>query len=268
MARLHREAAHQQAFAQQLIAAQETERQRIATELHDGLGQELLIMRNRALLGTVASRNDDHESAGEHLDEIAATAGDAINEVRQIAYNLRPYHLDRLGLRQAIEEMVARVRASSSLEIDVDVAALEGAVASDAAINCYRIVQECLSNIVRHAGATTASIRAAADGHEVRLAIADNETGFESAARPCRGQDGRAWHGWRGRTGENARRLAHRGIAPRHGHDDYHPLPGERWTERRIMSAPMTIFVADDHPILPSGTASAARAGTWVLRRW
>ena len=190
MARLHREAAHQQAFAQQLISAQETERQRIATELHDGLGQELLIMRNRALLGTVASRNDDHESAGEHLDEIAATAGDAINEVRQIAYNLRPYHLDRLGLRQAIEEMVARVRASSSLEIDVDVAALEGAVASDAAINCYRIVQECLSNIVRHAGATTASIRAAADGHEVRLAIADNGTGFDPQRAPAGARTG------------------------------------------------------------------------------
>jgi signal transduction histidine kinase/streptogramin lyase len=179
MTRMRREAANQQAFAQQLIAAQEAERQRIATELHDGLGQNLLIMRNRALLGTVASRNDDAESAGEHLDEIAATAGDAINEVRQIAYNLRPYHLDRLGLPQAIEEMVTRVSASSSLAIQVDVAALDGRVASDAAINCYRIVQESLSNIVRHAGATTATIRAAVEGHDIRLTIADNGTGFD-----------------------------------------------------------------------------------------
>ena len=185
-----------------MIAAQEAERQRIATELHDGLGQNLLIMRNRALLGGVASRSDDVESAAEQLDEIAATAGDAIDEVRQIAYNLRPYHLDRLGLRQAIEEMVARVSASSSIAIDVDVAALDGAVASDDAINCYRIVQECLSNIVRHARATTASIRAVVDGQDIRLTIADNGTGFDVQSRLSRPQDRRAWHGWRGRTSD------------------------------------------------------------------
>ncbi len=85
----------------------------------------------------------------------------------------------RLGLPQAIEEMVARVSASSSLAIQVDVAALEGRVASDAAINCYRIVQESLSNVVRHAGATTASIRAAVEGHDIRLTIVDNGTGFD-----------------------------------------------------------------------------------------
>ena len=111
---LRRDTERQQAFARQLIAAQEAERQRIATELHDGLGQNLLIVKNRALLGRVASRNDDVESAGEQLDEIAATAGDAIDEVRQIAYNLRPYHLDRLGLPQAIEEMATRVASSTS----------------------------------------------------------------------------------------------------------------------------------------------------------
>ena len=179
MTRVRRETERQQAFARQLIAAQEAERQRIATELHDGLGQNLLIMRNRALLGGVASRGDDVESAAEQLDEIAATARDAIDEVRQIAYNLRPYHLDRLGLPQAIEEMVARVSASSPIAIDVDVAALDGAVSSDNAINCYRIVQECLSNVVRHAHATTASIRAVVDGQDIRLTIADNGTGFD-----------------------------------------------------------------------------------------
>ena len=163
VAGLRRDTERQQAFARQLIAAQEAERQRIATELHDGLGQNLLIMKNRALLGRVAGQNADVESAVEQLDEIAATAGDAIDEVRQIAYNLRPYHLDRLGLPQAIEEMATRVASSSSMAIDVESAALEGAVAREAAINCYRIVQECLSNVVRHARATTVSIRAAVD---------------------------------------------------------------------------------------------------------
>jgi signal transduction histidine kinase/ligand-binding sensor domain-containing protein len=179
VAGLRRDTERQQAFARQLIAAQEAERQRIATELHDGLGQNLLIVKNRALLGRVASRKDDIESAGEQLDEIAATAGDAIDEVRQIAYNLRPYHLDRLGLPQAIEEMATRVASSSSMAIDVDVAALEGAVAREDAINCYRIVQECLSNAVRHARATTASIRAAVESGEVRLTVADNGSGFD-----------------------------------------------------------------------------------------
>ncbi|MEO7273190.1 MAG: sensor histidine kinase [Vicinamibacterales bacterium] len=180
---LRRNTERQQAFARQLIDAQEAERRRIATELHDGLGQNLLIMKNRALLGGAAGRGADLESASEQLDEIAATAGDSIDEVRRIAYNLRPYHLDRLGLRQAIEEMAARVSASSSLPIDLDLAALDGTVANDAAINCYRIVQECVSNIVRHARASKASIHAALDGQDVRLTISDDGIGLEGRTR-------------------------------------------------------------------------------------
>ena len=196
----------------------------------------------------------DVESAAEQLDEIAATAGDAIDEVRQIAYNLRPYHLDRLGLRQAIEEMVARVEASSSIAIDVDVAALDGSVASDAAINCYRIVQECLSNVVRHARATTATIDAAVEGQEVRLTIADNGTGFDRAGSLCRPSDRGARHDRRRGTGDDAWRVAHRDVASWRGHDDHHPIPGERRTGAApIMSGPLTIFIADDHPIFRQG---------------
>src|SRR5262249_34176186 len=79
----------QESFARQLIASQENERKRIASELHDSLGQSLVIIRNWALLG--ASQLDERAPAREELDEINATASQAISEVREIAYNLGPY---------------------------------------------------------------------------------------------------------------------------------------------------------------------------------
>ena len=81
-------------FSKQLIQSQEEERKRIASELHDSLGQDLLVIKNLALL---------NKKKDEQFDEISKTAGLAIDEVRRIAYNLHPYQLDRLGLSKAIK---------------------------------------------------------------------------------------------------------------------------------------------------------------------
>lgn len=182
---LRRGAALQAAFAQQLIVAQESERQRIATELHDGLGQDLLIVRNRALIG--AGHRDEADDCHEHFEEIAATAGNAIDEVRRIAYNLRPVHLDRLGLARSIEEVAERLRRTSQLTVSVDVAVLDRDVAAADAINCYRIVQECLSNVARHAEATTVRVQAELQRGEVWITVSDNGRGFEPRGSAQRG---------------------------------------------------------------------------------
>jgi hypothetical protein len=82
----------QQDFARQLINSQESERKRIAAELHDSLGQHLLIIKNWAPLALSSLQNGD--AARESLDEISSAAAEAIEEVRGIAYNLRPYQLE------------------------------------------------------------------------------------------------------------------------------------------------------------------------------
>src|SRR5215467_2780553 len=106
--------AAQEAFSRRLIESQEAERKRIASELHDSLGQNLLIVKNWALVGlnTLAPDNP----AREHLSEISETTSLALDEVRQIAHNLRPYQLERLGLTNTLEFMMRGVRNSSDIE--------------------------------------------------------------------------------------------------------------------------------------------------------
>ena len=110
IAQMRRAQAAQQAFSRQLIESQERERQRIAAELHDSLGQNLLVVKNRALLGALSQPD---EEARKQFDEIGATAAQTLEEVRAISYNLRPHHLDQLGLTTTIRAMIEKIAESS-----------------------------------------------------------------------------------------------------------------------------------------------------------
>ena len=110
IAQMRRAQAAQQAFSRQLIESQERERQRIAAELHDSLGQNLLVVKNRALLGALSQQD---EEARKQFDEIGATVAQTLEEVRTISYNLRPHHLDQLGLTTTIRAMIEKIAESS-----------------------------------------------------------------------------------------------------------------------------------------------------------
>ncbi len=179
---LHRKNEDQRAFSRQLIDSQEAERKRIAAELHDSLGQSLLIIKNRAYLG--AAQPDDARNAQEQLHEISEASADAIHQVREIAYYLRPSQLDRLGLTSSLEEMLEQVAGSASLLFDVTLAPLDGFFAPEEEINFYRIVQECLNNIVKHSRATAAEISVRCEAGFVKLTIRDNGQGFSPQANP------------------------------------------------------------------------------------
>jgi ligand-binding sensor domain-containing protein len=103
IAQMRRAQAAQQAFSRQLIESQERERQRIAAELHDSLGQNLLVVKNRAMLGALSQPG---EQARRQFDEIGATVAQTLEEVRTISYGLRPHHLDQLGLTTTIGAMI------------------------------------------------------------------------------------------------------------------------------------------------------------------
>jgi ligand-binding sensor domain-containing protein/signal transduction histidine kinase len=184
----HRAQGTQQAFSRRLIASQENERQRIAGELHDSLGQHLLIIKNRALLGSISA--DDRTAARLQFDEIAASAGQSLEEVRQIAYNLRPYHLDRLGLTQALEAMVDSVAASSTMHLEAELASIDGLFSKEAEIGIFRVVQESLNNIVKHSRASTGTITTDHKAGMVTIAIADNGRGFDPQVVGASGHGG------------------------------------------------------------------------------
>ncbi len=169
--------ATQEAFSKQLLENQELERQRIAVELHDSLGQDLLIIKNWALIGL--NVNGDIAKLKNQLSEISATASQAIEEVREIAYNLRPYQLDELGLTKAIETMMERVSLSSAIRFRSDIDTLDGFFSKEHEINFYRIVQECINNIIKHSHATQASVSIKRDEGKIHLVVADNGNGFD-----------------------------------------------------------------------------------------
>jgi signal transduction histidine kinase/ligand-binding sensor domain-containing protein len=166
----------QEAFSRQLIESQESERKRIAAELHDSIGQNLLVIKNRAMMAL--NRVADPERAKKQLDEISSTASESINEVREIAYDLHPYQLDRLGLTKAIEEMLKRVSDASGIHISQSIEPLDGVFAKDVEINLFRIVQEGVNNIVKHSQATNASVTIHRHLPLVHVNISDDGSGF------------------------------------------------------------------------------------------
>ena len=166
----------QQAFSRQLIASQEAEKKRIAAELHDSLGQSLVVIKNLAML--VLNNNNGDYDARRQVDEISAESSRAIEEVRQISYNLRPYQLDRLGLRNAILALVRTVSRATAATLTADVGEIDGFFPKEAEINFYRIVQECLNNVVKHSGATEVAISIERRHDSVSLMIRDNGKGF------------------------------------------------------------------------------------------
>ncbi|HMF92783.1 MAG TPA: two-component regulator propeller domain-containing protein [Vicinamibacterales bacterium] len=191
IARLRRRQAEQDAFSRQLIETQEKERSRIAAELHDGLGQTLAVLRNQALVGLKSPEN--HSRALEQLAEIAKGALGAIGEVRAIAYDLRPLQIDRLGLTGAVETMMTTVAQSSNVEMTASIDSVDGALPYDAQILVYRIVQECLSNIVKHSAATSARIALRAERDWIRVEVTDNGKGFSAATLERPGHSGRGF---------------------------------------------------------------------------
>jgi signal transduction histidine kinase/ligand-binding sensor domain-containing protein len=174
----------QEAFSKQLIDSQENERKRIAAELHDSLGQELLIIKNRAALGLKLL--GDAGRTKEQIEQISGTATQAIAEVRQIAYNLRPYHLDEIGLTQSLEELVERVASACPIKFTSAIDNIDDIFPKDAAINLYRIVQESLNNIVKHSEANEANLLVKRNSREIEVLIEDNGKGFSTGSETAR----------------------------------------------------------------------------------
>lgn len=165
-------------IAARALNAAEEERKRIARELHDETAQNLaaLLVRIR-----VARATSDPGTRDELLEEIRRQITETLEGIRRYARGLRPPALDELGLIPAIESYARTLSEASGLTIQIDAAPLKGVLSPEAELALYRIVQEALSNVIRHAEATQARIRVErADGRVVAV-IEDNGHGFDVA---------------------------------------------------------------------------------------
>lgn len=163
-------------FSQRVINAHESERRRIANDLHDGLGQSLVVIKNRALLGV--KRGGEPEQVIKELNIISESAVQALEEVREITNDLRPQLIDRLGLTKAISAMIKKVSAMINIESEIN--PVDNLFNEDEEIGIYRIVQESLNNIIKHSNASDASVRIKDDRNRIVIEIVDNGKGFET----------------------------------------------------------------------------------------
>ena len=165
-------------FSKRLIQSQEEERKRIASELHDSIGQNLLIIKNYASIG---KKSEDYEAGKKQFDEISNNAASAIDEVRRIAYNLHPYHLERLGLTNAILSIIDNAELSSQINFDIKSDNVDNILIKETEINLFRIIQECINNIIKHSRAEKAEITIAKKEFEIVIDIRDNGIGFSQS---------------------------------------------------------------------------------------
>ena len=170
---MRRKNALQENFSRQLISSQEQERKRIAGELHDSLGQSLLVVKNLAALG---ERQDP--PSPDLYPEIADSVSEALEQVRTISRDLRPPELDHLGITKAITATIARVENSSSINFTSHVDEIGDLLTPDQEICLYRILQESLNNIIKHASARQTTILVTKKSRSVDLMIEDDGCGF------------------------------------------------------------------------------------------
>jgi signal transduction histidine kinase/ligand-binding sensor domain-containing protein len=171
---------HAALFSRQLIRSQEQERARISGELHDGLGQELQLIRNRAELALQQFGRDNALSS--HLGSISETAARAIQGVRALSRGLRPPELDQLGLTQALRWLGQNVRESFSGELEARIEMVDGALDKAQEVDFYRVAQEALNNAVKHSGASEITFEVQWAEAGLQLSVFDNGRGFETAA--------------------------------------------------------------------------------------
>jgi len=165
-------------FTHRLISAQEQERKRLANELHDSLGQNLSLIKNRAYLALKQPIIAPDTLA--HLQAITEVVTGAIDEVRNLARNLRPSHIDQFGLTDALNNLLDRVAQSADLRLErrlenVDI------FRSEEATHVYRIIQETLNNVLKHARATRVLVVLERDLRCVRIRVEDDGKGFDVA---------------------------------------------------------------------------------------
>ncbi|MEJ2588510.1 MAG: PAS domain-containing protein [Deltaproteobacteria bacterium] len=170
-------------LSQQLLKAQENERQRISRYLHDHVGQELSLLR----IGYETLFDDYPDVSPEirqRVAKLSQTVQGTIAAVRQLAYDLRPPGLDQLGLVQSVFQLCEDFSENTDVKVDFQAAGMDDLeVNSDIEINLYRLFQEALNNIKKHADAENVIIRLVASYPDIILRIEDDGKGFDVEGR-------------------------------------------------------------------------------------
>lgn len=179
--RLFAQLAHGQQHFKQLARSvwrvQEDERRRLARELHDGLGQNLTALKHH--LDAISRDLHLSSEVRVRVEGALALCISTLEETRALSRMLRPQILDDLGIEAALQWLARSVAQASGLAVEVDCGALSEALDSDLATLVYRVVQEALTNVTKHARAGHVLVKLAARAHELHLLVADDGAGCD-----------------------------------------------------------------------------------------
>jgi signal transduction histidine kinase len=161
----------------QLLRSQDEERRRIARDLHDATGQELVVLSSMLghLHATIPSGNRNLRKS---ISNCQAIADRCIREIRTLSYLLHPPMLDESGLEDAIRHYVTGFAERTEIEIDLDISPNFGRLQREEELAFFRVVQESLVNIHRHSGGFSAKIRLERSPEGVLLEVSDNGRGL------------------------------------------------------------------------------------------
>ena len=154
-------------FAEALIFAQEEERKRIARDLHDGVGQSLLLI--------IKKMDNNSEMTLENQKMISQT----LEEVRSISRDLHPFQLDKFGLTATITDMIGKIEETTEIFITQEIDNIDKVLDAKDEIHLFRTIQEAWNNIVKHSEAIAAKMSIANKENNIEVSIQDNGKGFD-----------------------------------------------------------------------------------------
>jgi len=172
-----------------IVSAQESERRRIARELHDETGQTLTAL-GMGLRGLSASLRGDPDKEAEKLRHLEQLVEHSLVEIQRIISDLRPSHLDDLGLPAALRWYLGEISMRAPpLDVEFEVRGQAQEIAHDVSTALFRVAQEALTNVIKHANAQHVWVRLEFDAEEVGLYIRDDGCGFDAQSIQFAGRD-------------------------------------------------------------------------------
>ncbi len=163
-----------------VVGAQEAERQRIARDLHDETGQALTAI-GLGLRGLESRMSRDPNQAAVTLHELQSLTADSLQELQRLMADLRPSHLDDLGLSAALRWYVGKIQERNALKVGVDITGTEEPIDEASKIATFRIIQEALNNVIKHSGAKNVRIQLGFTEKGIRVTVEDDGCGFDPA---------------------------------------------------------------------------------------
>jgi PAS domain S-box-containing protein len=166
------------ALLEQVLRVQEDERRNLARELHDEVGQALTAL--KLMLGARPSSGKGRRTA--IRDEAGAIVDDLLTRIRDLSLDLRPPMLDDFGLMPALTWHLDRYRARTGIQVRLEAEGIEDRFPGEAETAAFRVVQEALTNVARHAGVKEATVQVGSDAATLRVAVSDAGGGFDAAS--------------------------------------------------------------------------------------